>query len=96
MASDLSTTQLAPELEDVMAQLVSVTGTMLERCGKLSAIEADSDQRVEELPVVQSARVLFEVLVRSNVGHSVAVLDAFINHVGTPLVDRFCTGLGRA
>lgn len=69
--------------------MVKVTAEKFEFSMRLNAVEVGSDKRLEALAVVWDARHCEEGLVQSIVGRYIEVLDAFINQVGTQLVDRF-------
>lgn len=59
------------ELENNKAQLVSVIGAKLELANMLTAIETESDKRIEKLAVARNARARVEVLIRSIVSQIV-------------------------
>lgn len=93
-ASDLSVQKLTTDLTKDKARFVHVTTERLELSKKLGAVAAESEnKRFEELTVVRGARDSVERLVWSIVGQSVEAQGAFVNQVGTQLVDLFRIGL---
>lgn len=91
--SDVSVQELGTELKRVNVQLVQVTSERVELPVKLGTVTVESDKRLEDLTAGLGARDHVKRLVRCNVSQSVEALEAFVNQIGTQLVDRFLNGL---
>lgn len=76
------------EVRQVKSQFRSVTVEKLEMFTVLYAVEEERYKRLGVLAVVRGALERVEKLVQSLVGQAVETLDAFINQVGSQLVNR--------
>lgn len=94
--SDMSVLELSVELTRFKAPFVYLSAEKLDLSTKLGAVGAESDNRLKELAVVRGGYDPIEGSMRSIVGQSVEAINAFVNHVGTQLVDRFPAELEKA
>lgn len=65
----------------------------LEWCTKLDAVTAESVKRLEELSGMRNVCDRVKSSVWSIFDQFVGALDAFVNQIGSQLVDRFCAAL---